>query len=103
MIATTVEIYVREDRIGDFVEATIKNHSASIKEQGNLRFDVLQSMDDPARFTLYEVYESEEDAAVHKKTEHYLKWREIVEGMMVKPRRGIPHRVIAPQEKSLWR
>lgn len=102
MIVTTVEIYVKENKIEAFIEATVGNHNASIREPGNLRFDVLQSIGDPARFTLYEAYESEESAAAHKKTQHYLKWRETVEPMMVKPRQGTAHRVIAPQEKSLW-
>lgn len=103
MIVTTVEIHVKENRIDDFIRATLENHSASIKEPGNLRFDVLQSMDDPARFTLYEAYDSRESADAHKKTRHYLTWRETAESMMDGPRKGIPHRVIAPQEKSLWR
>lgn len=102
MIVTTVEIHVKQDRIEDFIQATIANHSASVKESGNFRFDVLQSMDDPSRFTLYEAYDSEESVAAHRKTPHYLKWRETVESMMTGPRKGIPHRVIAPQDKSLW-
>ncbi|HOL22794.1 MAG TPA: antibiotic biosynthesis monooxygenase [bacterium] len=102
MIVTIVEIYVKKDRIDDFIEATMDNHINSIKEPGNLRFDVLQSTEDPCRFTLYEVYESEEAAKEHKKTQHYLKWRETVEEFMAHPRKGIPHRVIAPMDKNLW-
>lgn len=67
-----------------------------------MRFDVLQSTQDPARFTLYEAYESEEAAAEHKKTAHYLKWRETVTDWMAQPRRGIPHKVVAPVERELW-
>ena len=40
---------------------------------------------------LYEVYKSDEAAAAHKKTSHYLKWRETVEDMMVKPREGVKY------------
>lgn len=102
MIVTIVEIYVKQDRIEEFIQATLENHRNSIKEEGNLRFDVLQSIDDPSRFTLYEAYESEEAAKAHKNTPHYLKWRETVEDFMAQPRKGIPHKVIAPTEKSLW-
>ncbi len=73
MIVTTVTVYVKPENIDDFIEATIENHEASIKEPGNMRFDVLQSMTDPTRFLLYEAYQSEEEAAAHKETEHYLK------------------------------
>ncbi len=103
MIVTTVEIHVREDKIEEFIKATVENHMASVKEQGNLRFDVLQSIEDPSRFTLYEAYETEEASAVHKKTPHYLKWREVAGNMMAKPRIGTAHRVVAPQDTSMWR
>ncbi|MCX8082019.1 MAG: antibiotic biosynthesis monooxygenase [bacterium] len=102
MIVTIVEIYVKKDKIDDFIKATLENHKNSIKEEGNLRFDVLQCLDDPCRFTLYEVYESEESAKAHKNTSHYLKWKETVENFMAQPRKGIPYKVIAPLDKSLW-
>ena len=102
MIVTTVEVYVKEEHIEDFKKATVENHNASIREAGNLRFDVLQSIDDPARFTLYEVYETEKAAAEHKNTPHYLKWRERVEDWMAKPRKGIAHQVVAPEERERW-
>ena len=102
MIVTCVTVYVKEEHINDFIEATIENHNGSIKEAGNMRFDVLQSTKDPTRFLLYEAYEAEEAAAAHKKTEHYLKWREKVSDWMAKPREGIPHKVICPKDRSQW-
>jgi len=102
MVVTTVTVYVKPENIDDFTEASKENHQASIKEPGNMRFDVLQSMDNPTRFLLYEAYESEEAAAAHKKTEHYLKWREKVSSWMAKAREGISHRVICPQNRSKW-
>lgn len=102
MIVTCVTVYVKEDNLEDFISATIENHEGSIAEPGNMRFDVLQSMEDPTRFLLYEAYESEEAARAHKETGHYLKWRETVAGWMAGPREGIAHRVIRPEERSLW-
>ena len=102
MIVTPVIVYVKPENIDDFIAATTENHEASIEEPGNMRFDVLQSMTDPARFLLYEAYQSEEAAAAHKKTEHYLKWRRAVADWMAKPREGIPHRVICPKDRSKW-
>ena len=60
-----------------------------------MRFDVLQSNDDPTYFTLYEVYESPEAAKAHKETEHYKKWRETVEPYMACKRVGIGHTPLA--------
>ena len=103
MIVTTVTIFVKPDRVEDFKKASAENHEGSVGEPGNLRFDVLQAADDPRRFLLYEAYESDEAAAAHKKTPHYLKWKETVADWMAKPREGVPHRVIRPQERSGWK
>jgi (4S)-4-hydroxy-5-phosphonooxypentane-2,3-dione isomerase len=103
MIVTTVIVYVKPAHLQDFIKATTENHRASIAEPGNLRFDVLQHKDDPTRFLLYEAYESEEAAANHKQTGHYLKWRDTVVDWMAKPREGIPYRILYPEDKSQWK
>ena len=102
MLVTCVTVYVKPVNIDDFIKATTENYENSVQEPGNMRFDVLQCTTDPTRFLLYEAYESEEASKAHKQTEHYLKWREIVAEMMVKPREGIPHRVICPQKREKW-
>ncbi|NIA30682.1 MAG: antibiotic biosynthesis monooxygenase [Actinobacteria bacterium] len=96
MIATTVFVHVKDENIEDFISATIANHNGSVQEPGNLRFDVLQSKEDPSRFLLYEAYETEEAAAAHKKTPHYLKWRESVAPWMAEPRQGVQYNSLAP-------
>ncbi len=103
MIVTTVTVWVKPGHMEDFIEATIKNHEHSVKEPGNLRFDLLQSHDDPCRFLIYEAYENPEAVAFHKETEHYRIWRDTVADWMAKPREGIPHRAIRPLERSAWR
>jgi autoinducer 2-degrading protein len=102
MIVTIVNIRVKPENIDQFIEATIENHRNSIKEKRNLRFDVLQHRDNPSAFTLYEAYESDEAAVAHKRTAHYLKWRDAVEPWMAKSREGFAHNVVAPVEKSAW-
>jgi autoinducer 2-degrading protein len=102
MIVTFVHVWVKEEHINDFIEASILNHKNSVKEPGNLRFDVLQDEKDPAKFVLYEAYESEEAAADHKKTPHYQAWRDRVADWMLKPREGLKHKIIAPDQKSGW-
>ena len=72
MIVTCVYVHVKNDEIDNFIKATVLNRNQSVKEPGNLRFDLLQQDDDPRRFMLYEAYESEESAAAHKNTSHYL-------------------------------
>jgi len=102
MIVTLVHVWVKEQHIEDFKNASIENHKESINEPGNLRFDVLQDDSDPSKFVLYEAYESEEASAEHKKTIHYLTWRERVADWMAQPRQGVKHRILAPMDKGLW-
>jgi len=96
MIVTCVHVHVKEEFVDDFIQATIENHENSILEPGNMRFDVLQSEEDPTKFLLYEAYETEEAAAAHKKTDHYLKWRETVAEWMAEPRKGVKYKAIRP-------
>jgi len=103
MIVTVVNVFVKPDHVDAFIAATLENARHSIQEKGNLRFDVLRRREDPCAFTLYEAYETDEAAAAHKTTAHYLKWRKTVESWMAKPREGIAHDVCAPQDSAAWK
>jgi (4S)-4-hydroxy-5-phosphonooxypentane-2,3-dione isomerase len=92
MIVTCVYVQVKKEHVGDFIEATSHNQRGSVKEPGNLRFDVLQAEGDPTRFLLYEAYETEEAIARHKQTDHYLAWRDRVADWMAEPRCGVRYR-----------
>lgn len=88
MHTTLVHIRVKLEYLDAFIEACRLNHEASIREPGNLRFDLLQDPGDPTRFIFYEAYRTEEDAAAHKQTAHYAAWRDTVAEMMAEQRRG---------------
>lgn len=90
MHVTLVHVYVKPESAEDFIRATTSNHENSVREPGNLRFDVLQDPLDQSHFILYEAYQDEAAAKAHKETEHYLLWRDTVADMMAKPREGIP-------------
>jgi autoinducer 2-degrading protein len=97
MHVTLVHVQVKPEHIDDFIAATRLNHQASVLETGNLRFDVLQSPENPAQFILYEAYASAEDAAAHKETAHYLAWRDMVADWMAEPRQGIRYHGLFPR------
>jgi len=88
MYVTVVEVLVKKEHVSDFIQATEENHLASVEEPENCRFDVLQSDENPQQFVLYEAYKSEASAREHKKTSHYLNWRETVANWMESPRTG---------------
>ena len=102
MIVTCVYVHVKPEAVEDFIKASLSNHLESVKEPGNLRFDIIRQADDPCRFMFYEAYESEEAAAAHKNTPHYLKWRDTVKDMMAEPRLGVKHIIFQPDNPKKW-
>ncbi|HBL16287.1 MAG: antibiotic biosynthesis monooxygenase [Elusimicrobia bacterium GWA2_69_24] len=102
MIVTVVTVFVKPDRVEDFITATRKNAEASLQEPGNLRFDFLQAAADPCRFALYEAYADKSDVAAHKETAHYLAWRDAVTDWMARPREGVAHAVLCPRDPERW-
>ena len=99
MIATLVHVHVKPEFINAFIQVTQQNHESSVKEKGNFRFDILQDTQDPGKFVLYEVYESDQAAAAHKETMHYAAWRDAVTPWMAKPREGVKHTMLFPAKK----
>ncbi len=97
MFIVCVSVFVKPEYRDAFIEATFENARNTRKEPKNLRFDVLQGLDDLDRFFLYEVYRDESGMDDHKATTHYKKWRETVEEMMAKPREGIKHKNLFPE------
>lgn len=91
MYVVSVTVHVAEGRAREFIEATLENARNTRQEPGNVRFDVLQADDEPARFLLYECYRTKDDFARHQQTEHYLRWRQAVADWMAQPRQGVKH------------
>lgn len=100
MVIVTVYVKVKPECINDFIQATELNASASRKEPGIARFDVIQQMDDDSSFLLIEAYRSENAPAAHKETEHYQRWRDTVADMMAEPRSNKKYKEISPDESG---
>ncbi len=98
MLTVNVRVFVKKENIQDFIDATIENASESMKEQGIIRFDLIQESDCPANFMLIEVYRDLKAPAAHKETDHYKKWRDSVAPMMAKPRTNIKYSSIFTKE-----
>ena len=93
-----VFIHVKPDKVEEFKIATVENARNSLKEPGVARFDFNQQADDPARFVLVEVYRTVEDAAKHKETAHYNRWREAVEPLLAEARTRTVYHNVFPDE-----
>jgi autoinducer 2-degrading protein len=96
MFVTLVHVHVKPEHLAEFIGATRTNHLASVREPGNLRFDVLQSTEDGTRFVLYEAYRDEAAAKAHKETAHYAAWRDAVADWMAEPRLGVRYDGLLP-------
>lgn len=103
MKVSVVTAHVKKAFVADFIEATLKHHANTVKEEGNIRFDFLQSREDPTRFLFYEAYGSESDIEFHRHAESYRNWRDTVESWMAEPRQGTPYNAVAPHEKEMYR
>jgi autoinducer 2-degrading protein len=97
MYVTLVHVHVKPEHVDDFIDSIRVNHEASVREPGNIRFDVLQSAEDPTRFILHEWYIDESAARAHKEMPHYHAWRERAEGWMAEPRVGVRYSGLFPE------
>ncbi len=98
MFIVLVHVRVKQDDVEAFRAATIANASASRREPGVARFDVIQQQDDQTRFVLVEAYRSPEAAAAHKETAHYATWRDAVAPMMADARQGVKYTNVSPAD-----
>lgn len=98
LLIVHVHVHVKAEAVEAFKQATAKNAAASLGEPGILRFDVLQSNDDPTRFVLVEVYRDEDAPARHKETPHYAEWRDTVAEMMGSPRTSTKFVNVFPED-----
>ena len=100
MLVVHVYVHVKPEFIRAFEEATSENARNSVQEPGIARFDVIQQLDDPARFVLIEVYRTSQDPARHKETAHYQTWRDTVAEMMAEPRHSVKYANVFPGDEG---
>lgn len=100
MYILQVFVRVKPELVDAFRAATLDNASNSVQEPGVARFDVLQQLDDPTRFTLIEVYQSPEGHAQHRETAHYARWRDTVADMMAEPRSAVKYGNVFPADEG---
>jgi autoinducer 2-degrading protein len=97
MAVRLVHIHVKPEHVDEFLEVARRNHLGSVAEPGNIRFDVLRSMDDPTRFLLYEWYATDEAAAAHRETLHYQAFAAALTDWLVEPRHADAYEALLPE------
>jgi len=96
MFVVLVSAHVKPEYLQSFITATLNNASNSIQEPGVVRFNFYQQADDPTRFTLLEVYRSEDAPEKHRDTKHYIRWRDSVAEMLEEPRTKVTYNILFP-------
>ena len=86
MHIVVVHVRVKPECAPAFVEETLKNARQSVREPGIARFDFTQDVENRSHFILVEAYRAPSDQDEHRKTAHYLAWREAVAPMMAEAR-----------------
>lgn len=100
MLVVHVHVRVKPECVEAFKTATLANASASVREPGIARFDVVQQQDDPTRFVLVEAYRTSAAPAAHKETAHYATWRDAVAPMMAEPRTSVKFSNVFPLDSG---
>ena len=100
MFVTLVHVHVKPEFVDAFLDATRANHEGSVREPGNVRWDVLRSVEDPTRFVLYEWYIDEDAARAHKETAHDCGRRDPDTGCLVEPRVPVRYDGIFPESAA---
>ncbi len=96
-----VRMSVRPEHAADFVAATEANVAASRLESGVELFELVEDPGHPVRFVLVEVFRSADAAEEHKRTRHFLTWREAAEPMMTEPWRVVTYLRVAPSDRAV--
>ena len=100
LLVVHVHVHVVADGIDAFRAATRANAEHSVREPGVARFDVIQSVEDPTRFVLVEVYRDAAATLAHKETAHYLRWRDAVAPLMAEPRSAVKYVNVFPDDAA---
>ena len=84
-----------------FLRGAIANQAGSIKETGNLRFDMYRNAENPREFLFAEKYDSVAAVTLHRQTPHFLEFFTILEGAQEFPRRREPGSIVPPNYKPI--
>ncbi len=90
MIVQVVYLEVKEEALSFFLQEARANAAESKKEAGVIQFDLLQQLDAPTKFMLYEAYQNEAALEAHRNTAHFKRWLDV----------GVP--LLTKREKVLY-
>lgn len=77
------EFQVGLDHLDGFLTASEVFASASLREPGMVSFALLQRIDDPSRFSLFEVFHDDQARETQRHTLHFQAWMEAISEWLI--------------------
>lgn len=102
MYITSLQMSIFPTHREGFIQATIEMAKKTLREAGNLRYDILQHMDNPNIFILNGVYRDIEGMVAHKKSSHYLRWRDEVMRACCESHERNDYSAVFPESPEQW-
>jgi quinol monooxygenase YgiN len=96
-----VHHYIKPDQIEVYKAATLENARRTILEPGILRFDMFQDTQNPAHFSLLEVYQDLAARDAHLETDHFKTWRDVYLQTQERKGNGDEFNALFPDE-NMW-
>ncbi len=101
MFAIFVTINIKPEHVDAFIAASVGDAEGSTRDEpGCFRFDMLQDLETPSRFYLYEVYRDEAAFQAHLEAPHFLKWREEVQSFFDGDLQRIDMKTLFPSDEG---
>ena len=95
MLTQLVYLKVNPKELEKFLTEVQAISRESKKEPGVRQFDILQEVDAPEHFILYEVYENPEALESHRLSAHFKRWQEVGVPLLSEPRKRVLYKTIS--------
>ncbi len=89
-------IHIKPEHVDEFLAITAPFAGESLRESGLVSFALLQQANDPARFSMFDVYHDDQAYEEHLKSAHYLVWMNSITPTLAEPMRPHPYMPIFP-------
>lgn len=77
-IAFMIHITMKPDRVDEFLKIAEEDARESVKEPGNLRFEIYRQDEDPLKLVVLEMYRDQAALEAHRATPYVAAWRQAV-------------------------
>ncbi len=89
-------IQINPARVDEFLAASVPFAGESLRESGLVSFALLQQVNEPAHFSMFDVYHDDAAREAHLVSVHYLAWLAIITPLLAEPMSPLPFMPIFP-------